>query len=257
MAKTSGHAGRLPAQERLVVVPSHMLRYVIRLAVGHDAPAQKSDDVGVRQLAQNRKPAAKKLVDVRIVRQNLQPGEARRIVRGMDAICSAMEVLAEFRVDHPVADSFTDHAVGPVHKYQNRIPHVREQPMTSTALLLIAHGSRRPEANADLEHLADVMRGRGEFAIVQPSYLELCEPGIVAGGSACVAAGANCVVLLPYFLSAGRHVVEDLTAAREELARAHPETTFMLAEPLGRHPLLAEIVAERARAKLQSETNRA
>ena len=28
--------------------------------------------------------------------------------------------------------------------------------MTPTALLLIAHGSRRPEANADLEHLADV-----------------------------------------------------------------------------------------------------
>ena len=63
--------------------------------------------------------------------------------------------------------------------------------MTPTALLLIAHGSRRPEANADLDHLAGVMRARGSTPWSQPAYLELCEPGIVAGGEMCVAAGAS------------------------------------------------------------------
>src|SRR5690242_2976861 len=101
--------------------------------------------------------------------------------------------------------------------------------MSATALLLIAHGSRRPEANADLDHLAGVLRARGEFAPVQPAYLELCEPGIVAGGDRCVAAGATRVVLLPYFLSAGVHVVEDLSAARDELTRRYPGVTFVLA----------------------------
>jgi sirohydrochlorin ferrochelatase len=123
--------------------------------------------------------------------------------------------------------------------------------MTPTALLLIAHGSRVPEANADLDHLAAAMRARGDFAVVQPSYLELCDPGIVAGGEMCVAAGAKRVVMLPYFLSAGSHVTEDLTAARDELARRHAQVEFLLAEPLGRHPLLAEVVAERAREALQ------
>lgn len=123
--------------------------------------------------------------------------------------------------------------------------------MAPTALLLIAHGSRRPEANADLDHLAGALRARGEFLLVQPSYLELCEPGIVAGGELCVAAGAGRVVMLPYFLSAGKHVTEDLTAARDELAQRHPRVAFLLAEPLGRHPLLAEIVLERARASLK------
>jgi len=119
--------------------------------------------------------------------------------------------------------------------------------MTPTALLLIAHGSRRPEANADLENLAGTMRAGGEFAVVQPSYLELCEPGIAAGAETCVAAGAKRVVMVPYFLSAGTHVMEDLTAARDELARRHPAVEFVLAEPLGRHPLIAEVVAQRAR----------
>ena len=122
--------------------------------------------------------------------------------------------------------------------------------MSSTALLLIAHGSRRAEANADLEHLANVIRNRGEFAVVVPSYLELCEPSIAAGGDRCVAAGAKKVVLLPYFLSAGMHVMEDLTAARDDLAKRHPPVEFVLAEPLGRHPLLVQIVLERARGVL-------
>jgi sirohydrochlorin ferrochelatase len=122
--------------------------------------------------------------------------------------------------------------------------------MSKTALLLIAHGSRRAEANADLEHLACVLRDRGEFALVSPSYLELCEPGIVAGGEICVQQGAIRVVLLPYFLSAGMHVTEDLTAARNELAKRHGQVEFLLAEPLGRHPKLAEIVIDRAKEAL-------
>ena len=127
--------------------------------------------------------------------------------------------------------------------------------MTPTAVLLIAHGSRRPEANADLEHAAEMLRGRGEFAHVQPAYLELCEPDIVGGGAKCVAAGACRVVLLPYFLSAGMHVTEDLTAARDELARRHADVEFLLAEPIGRHPLMIDIVADRVRQATDRSTS--
>lgn len=115
------------------------------------------------------------------------------------------------------------------------------------ALQLIAHGSRRPEANADLEHVAAAMRQRGRYPIVQVSFLELAEPGIEAAGEHCVLAGATDVILLPYFLSPGKHVVEDLTAIRDRLAERFPTVRFVLAEPLGRHPLLLEVVEQRAR----------
>src|SRR5262245_65838027 len=92
--------------------------------------------------------------------------------------------------------------------------------MARTALLLIAHGSRRAEANADLDHLAADLRRRGAFDHVQVSYLELAEPSIAAGGELCVRAGADEVILFPYFLSAGVHVTEDLAAARAKLARS-------------------------------------
>jgi sirohydrochlorin ferrochelatase len=90
------------------------------------------------------------------------------------------------------------------------------------------------------------LRTRG-WAIVEASYLELSEPNIAAGGARCVEQGASRVILVPYFLSAGVHVRRDLSEARAKLAERFPTVDVRLAEPLGRHPLLLEVVAERAR----------
>ena len=83
------------------------------------------------------------------------------------------------------------------------------RPDPSTALLLIAHGSRNPLANLDLVHIAEIFRNEG-FPKVEVSYLELAPPDIQEGGSACVVPGINTVLMLPYFLSAGVHVRQDL-----------------------------------------------
>ena len=115
-----------------------------------------------------------------------------------------------------------------------------------TALLLIAHGSRRSDANADLVHVADEVIARGVFFHVQVTYLELAEPNIARGGEMCVEQGATSVVMLPYFLSPGVHVIDDLTEARDRLANQFPTVEFRLAAPLGRHPKLIEVVLERA-----------
>ncbi|MFN0051067.1 MAG: sirohydrochlorin chelatase [Planctomycetales bacterium] len=112
-------------------------------------------------------------------------------------------------------------------------------------VLLIAHGSRRAEANADLVQLADILRSRGEYPIVETSYLEIAQPDISTGGARCVARGATRVKMFPYFLSAGAHVVEDLEASRQELAARFPGVDFQLCPHLGLHPLMVDIVLER------------
>jgi len=116
-----------------------------------------------------------------------------------------------------------------------------------TALLLMAHGSRQHEANTDLHELAEQMRRLGRYALVEAAFLELAEPSIETAARHCVAAGVGRVVMLPYFLCAGVHVRRDLQALRDRLANEHPQVEFRLAEPLGRHPLLRDIVAQRAR----------
>ena len=115
-----------------------------------------------------------------------------------------------------------------------------------TALVLMAHGSRRPEANDDLVALADSLRGQQLYSHVVASFLELAEPDIVSACRSVVSAGADRVIMVPYFLSAGVHVLRDLAGFRDQLAGEFPHIDFRLAEPLGRHPLLQEIVKERA-----------
>lgn len=117
----------------------------------------------------------------------------------------------------------------------------------SVAVLLIAHGSRRAEANDDLVKLAELISARRTYPIVEVSYLELATPTILDGGRACVRQGATRVLMLPYFLSAGVHVVNDLEETRRQLASEFPVVEFVLCPHLGLHPLMAEIVLDRLR----------
>jgi sirohydrochlorin ferrochelatase len=116
-----------------------------------------------------------------------------------------------------------------------------------TAILLIAHGSREQTANDDLHELAARFSAQGTYPIVEACFLELAEPGLHAGGDRCVARGATRVLMIPYFLSAGVHLRRDLTTARDELSRRHPDVDFRLGAPLGPHPLLDQLVAARIR----------
>jgi len=116
-----------------------------------------------------------------------------------------------------------------------------------TALLLIAHGSRNSEANEDLYHIVSAMRRRGPYEIVEASFLEIAEPDIITASQKCVSRGCNRVILLPYFLSPGIHVRQDLQEIRKRLAEEFPKVEFLLGEPLGRHEGLIDLVALRAK----------
>src|SRR5512142_2153949 len=98
-----------------------------------------------------------------------------------------------------------------------------------TAILLIAHGSRRQEANEELGGVAAELRARGQYPIIETAYLELATPNIESGGTGCVEQGAMEVILLPYFLSPGKHVVDDLAAAKELLSHRFQGVRFALA----------------------------
>jgi sirohydrochlorin ferrochelatase len=116
-----------------------------------------------------------------------------------------------------------------------------------TAVLLIAHGSRHAEANADTFALAEALARDEGYPIAVAAFLEQAEPDIDTGASICVQRGARQIILLPHFLSAGVHVRRDLAAARKRLAERFADVEFRLAEPIGPHPDLVAVLAQRAR----------
>jgi sirohydrochlorin ferrochelatase len=120
-------------------------------------------------------------------------------------------------------------------------------PDPTTAVLVIAHGSRHEPANDDLRQLAARLGEQGDYAIVEFCFLELAEPDIATGGARCVARGATRVLMVPYFLAAGVHLTRDLAAARDALRGRYPTTEFRLGPALGPHELLDQLVLERVR----------
>jgi sirohydrochlorin ferrochelatase len=116
---------------------------------------------------------------------------------------------------------------------------------TALGIVIVDHGSRRDDANRRHEEfVAEWQRSRG-LANVEAAHMELAEPSIGSAVDACVSAGATAVVLAPYFLWPGNHWDRDIPALAAEACRHHPGLHYLVAAPLGPHPLLGDIVEQR------------
>ena len=114
-----------------------------------------------------------------------------------------------------------------------------------TAILLMAHGSRIPEANEAAREIAAMVKEMTGYEIVEVSFREQHRPNIQAGIEACVANGAGRILLMPYFLFVGAHVQEDLPEEMAEAKKRYPQVEFAMGTHLGVHRKLAEVVVER------------
>lgn len=114
------------------------------------------------------------------------------------------------------------------------------------AILLVDHGSRRPEANRAMLEVAELVgRWAGPQVLVRHAHMEIASPSISDGFRSCIEAGAHEIVVHPYMLLPGRHSAEDLPRLVSEVAAAYPSITWRVSEPLGVHPGIAQVVLER------------
>ncbi len=118
------------------------------------------------------------------------------------------------------------------------------------ALLLIAHGSRAAAANDEIRRLAERVDASadGAFGAVVPAFLEMAEPNIHQGIERCVELGAEAIVVVPYFLAAGRHVTRDIPAEIDCARAGHPEVSIEIGGYVGASDAMPELVVHSARA---------
>ena len=118
------------------------------------------------------------------------------------------------------------------------------------ALLLIAHGSRNPAANQEIDQLAQNVASfcSDHFDLVQHAYLEFAKPDIADGVSRCVARGSTHVTVVPYFLTAGNHVVRDIPEEIQLARAAHVDVDIELSPHVGAMEIMASLVAKCAKA---------
>lgn len=115
-------------------------------------------------------------------------------------------------------------------------------------LIIVAHGSRKTESNDEIHQLAKRLQSESNtFTLVMASFLELAEPSIPDGIQYCIDLGATEILVLPYFLSAGRHVSEDVPALVHQKRLEHPDVSIKMATYLGAAEGLPNLVLETAK----------
>lgn len=124
--------------------------------------------------------------------------------------------------------------------------------MSQRGLLLIAHGSRRVAANHEVQRLTERLREqlKSSFSLTEYAFLELAKPNIPEGLQTLIDGGAEDIVVLPYFLTAGNHVAEDIPAAVAAKQAEYPGIKLRLSPYLGASDELTDLLARSAREQV-------
>jgi sirohydrochlorin ferrochelatase len=109
-------------------------------------------------------------------------------------------------------------------------------------ILLMDHGSKSEVANERLVTLAALYQQRQEESssrnsskrIVRAAHMELAAPSIRDGLAALIEQGVDEIICHPYFLSPGRHVVEDIPhLVQEAMASLNVTIPVVITDPVG------------------------
>ena len=116
------------------------------------------------------------------------------------------------------------------------------------ALVLIAHGSRRQASNQEVLDLAMRLRqpAGDRYQLIKAGFLEIAEPSIPEAIETCIQSGATCIVVVPYFLAAGRHVAEDIPHIVKPVAERHPQVAIRISEHIGMSDSMTRLILDSA-----------
>lgn len=113
------------------------------------------------------------------------------------------------------------------------------------AILLVGHGSRDPEGNAEFLKFAEAVRvASNDKVMVESCFIELAEPLVQEGIAKCVTQGARQIIMLPVILFAASHVKIDLPHELDVARERYPYVKFYYGRPFGVNPLILEILGE-------------
>lgn len=116
------------------------------------------------------------------------------------------------------------------------------------ALLIAAHGSRVASSVQEIEALTHGIRSRvsGVFDRVECAFLQWAEPSIPAKVEELVAGGVTEVVLMPYLLSMGSHVAQDIPSVVTDLEAAHSALHIRVLPHIGAAAGMVDLLCDHA-----------
>ncbi len=115
----------------------------------------------------------------------------------------------------------------------------------SYAICLVGHGSREQEGNQEFLTLWKKLKERNFCRTTECGFLELGQPTLSKGMTACRQDGINNIIVLPAFLLPGEHTQRDIPNIIGTLSQSHPEIKIHFASTLGTKPEILKVCKER------------
>ncbi len=120
----------------------------------------------------------------------------------------------------------------------------------NVGLILIGHGSKLPHNQENLEQLAQVMRERSRFKIVEICFMMRNSPTISEAIDLVAKKGVKKIVLVPAFLAPGVHTTQEIPQMIQDKAKessvASRGIELFYGEPIGADECIAVILEEKA-----------
>ena len=113
------------------------------------------------------------------------------------------------------------------------------------AVILLGHGSRVPEAGRDMEKVAARLREKYGYGLVEVCFMSRLGPHFPEVFEKCVNLGAGKVLVIPYFLHSGIHLVLDIPEMLQEQAKRFPDVSLQMGRGFGFDEMLVDLVQTR------------
>lgn len=113
------------------------------------------------------------------------------------------------------------------------------------AIILLGHGSRVPEAGRNMEKIAAGLRSKYGYKIVEVCYMSRLGPHFPETIARCAEMGATDIMVIPYFLHDGLHLILDIPEMMQEIAADYPHVKLVLGRNLGFDEVLVDLVERR------------
>ncbi len=137
---------------------------------------------------------------------------------------------------------------------------MQKSALEKVGLILIGHGSKLPHNRENLEKLAEILRKRSKFKIVEIAFMIRNTPTITEAIDALATKGVSKIVLIPAFLAPGVHTTQEIpeligVKEKEPQLRAQG-IELVYGEPLGSDERIAEVLEEKALKALGQEVKK-
>jgi sirohydrochlorin ferrochelatase len=115
---------------------------------------------------------------------------------------------------------------------------------SKTAVMLLAHGTREPEASVPVHRYAEEL-AKASGMHVEPCLREFIEPSIPTVTKKLVESGFDTIAVVPFFLFSSGHVTRDIQNDLAKEKERFPKVNFLVGEPLGFDPTLTTLLKKR------------